>query len=67
MRSPVYQIWGQVALMDKRFRVQVLLSLVIIAFCIINISVGKSEAAYWSTLSGILGYWLPTPSEVKTP
>jgi hypothetical protein len=51
--------------MDKRFRVQVLLSLAITTFCIINISAGKPEAAYWSTLSGILGYWLPTPSEVK--
>jgi hypothetical protein len=26
---------------------------------------GRTEAAYWSTLSGILGYWLPTPTEVS--
>lgn len=49
--------------MDKRFRVQVLLSLIIITFCMVNIMSGKTEAAFWSTLSGILGYWLPSPME----
>jgi len=49
--------------MDKRFRVQVLLSLIIITFCMVNIMSGKTEAAFWSTLSGILGYWLPSPVE----
>jgi len=51
--------------MDKRFRIQVLLSLIIISFCIVSIMSGKTEAAYWSTLSGILGYWLPTPTDTS--
>lgn len=50
--------------MDKRFRIQVIPSLIITSFCIVSISTGRTEAAYWSTLSGILGYWLPTPTEV---
>jgi len=51
--------------MDKRFRMQVILSLIMVSFCIINIMAGRTEAAFWSTLSGILGYWLPTPTEIK--
>jgi F0F1-type ATP synthase assembly protein I len=49
--------------MDKRFRIQVLLSLVIVTFCMVAILSGRTEAAFWSTLSGVLGYWLPTPSD----
>jgi len=51
--------------MDKRFKMQVILSLIIVIFCIVNIMAGRTEAAFWSTLSGILGYWLPTPQEIK--
>jgi hypothetical protein len=49
--------------MDIKFKVQVRLSLLVATFCMVSIFAGKTEAAYWSTLSGILGYWLPTPSE----
>jgi hypothetical protein len=51
--------------MDKRFRIQVILSLIITCFCIVSISAGRAEAAFWSTLSGILGYWLPTPTDTS--
>jgi hypothetical protein len=49
--------------MDIKFKVQVRLSLLVATFCMVSLLGGKTEAAYWSTLSGILGYWLPTPSE----
>jgi len=49
--------------MDKKFWIQALLSLAVAFFCLGNIASGKNEPVFWSTLSGILGYWLPTPSE----
>jgi hypothetical protein len=51
--------------MDVKFKVQVRLSLLVVVFCIVGILSGRTEAAYWSTLSGILGYWLPTPTETS--
>jgi hypothetical protein len=47
----------------RSFKVQVILSLAIATFCMVNIGAGRTEAAFWSTLSGIIGYWLPTPTE----
>jgi len=46
-----------------KFNLQSLLSIMIVLFCCLSISAGKSEPAYWSTLSAIIGYWLPTPTE----
>lgn len=50
---------------NRSFRMQVILSLVIATFCMTCIIGGRTEAAFWSTLSGIMGYWLPAPTEGK--
>jgi hypothetical protein len=49
--------------MDKRFCLQAILSLIVVGFCLDQIKNGNTEGVYWSTVSGILGYWLPSPIE----
>jgi len=46
-----------------KFKMQCFLSSTIVLFCCLSISAGRSEPAYWSTISAIIGYWLPTPTE----
>jgi len=46
---------------DGLFKVQVWLSLLVAGFCMASIGAGRNEAAFWSTLSAIIGYWLPQP------
>ncbi|AFY72966.1 hypothetical protein Syn7502_00834 [Synechococcus sp. PCC 7502] len=42
-------------------RMPVILSLAVCTFCLVMIASGKNEAQYWSTVTGILGYWMPQP------
>ncbi|MEE3719698.1 hypothetical protein V2H45_23430 [Tumidithrix elongata RA019] len=46
-----------------RFWVQTGLSLIVTGFCLFQIAMGKGDGVYWSTVSAILGYWLPAPEE----
>ncbi len=47
--------------MNMKFWIQAILTLTVALFCLSNIASGRNEPVFWSTLSGILGYWLPTP------
>ncbi|OKH36375.1 hypothetical protein NIES2119_17155 [[Phormidium ambiguum] IAM M-71] len=51
-----------------KFGVQVFFSTIVIGLCIFKLctSDAKNEpntALYWGGLTGILGYWLPAPSD----
>lgn len=49
--------------------VQTALSLIVVCFCLYKLAdkaTGPEEKAlFWGGLSGILGYWLPSPSETE--
>ena len=42
-------------------RMPVILSIAIVSFCLVMIATGQEGAQYWSTVTGILGYWMPQP------
>lgn len=51
-----------------RFGVQVFFSTIVIGLCIFKLctSDGKNDqniSIYWGGLTGVLGYWLPAPSD----
>ena len=51
-----------------RFWVQVGLTSTVSAFCITMMAVNGKEGVYLPVLTGIMGYWLPSPdSRVKRP
>ena len=51
-----------------RFWVQVGLTSTVSAFCITMMAVNGKEGIYLPVLTGIMGYWLPSPdSRVKRP
>ena len=47
--------------------VQTILSLLVVCFCLYKLAdkstLPEEKALFWGGLSGILGYWLPSPSE----
>ncbi len=48
-----------------RFGIQFLFSTVMIALCtfqLVNDKDGKNQTLYWSGLSTVLAYWLPSPT-----
>jgi hypothetical protein len=49
-----------------RFVIQVVFSSIILGFCIFQLSNGdrnsKNEALYWSYLTGIVAWWMPSPA-----
>lgn len=50
--------------MDKKFIVQALVSLSVFSLCSFQIiTKPEKEAIYWSGITSILFYWLPSPSE----
>jgi hypothetical protein len=49
-----------------RFAVQVGISGTVMAFTIAMMAIGKSEGVYLPVLTGILGYWLPSPEYSQT-
>jgi hypothetical protein len=51
--------------MDNRFWLQAILSLIVVVFCLDQISKGNTDGVYWATVSAILGYWFPSPIENK--
>jgi hypothetical protein len=59
----IYGFTLYLEIMNKRFLIQAILSLIVISFCLDQIKNGNTEGVYWSTVSGILGYWLPSPME----
>ena len=51
--------------MDKaKFFAQCFVSFVVLAFCMakINNAQGDTLALYWGGITGIVGYWLPSPT-----
>lgn len=43
---------------------QTILSLIVMCFCLYKVAVENTNTAlYWSGVTAILGYWLPSPSE----
>lgn len=47
--------------LKSRFYMQALMSGTVTAFCIIMMAVNGKEGIYLPVLTGILGYWLPSP------
>jgi hypothetical protein len=48
-----------------RFVIQVVFSSIILGFCIFQLSSGdrnKNESLYWSYLTGIVAWWMPSPA-----
>jgi len=48
-----------------RFYAQLFISLVVLIFCMVMVAVeevGCERAVFMSTIAGIVGFWLPTPS-----
>ncbi len=48
-----------------KFWIQVLFSTFMIGFCSFQLardSTKETQAIYWGGLSGVLGYWLPSPA-----
>ena len=48
-----------------KYLVQVLVSMTILIFAIVNISLGKNDAVYWSLITLIVGVFVPSPTLSK--
>lgn len=48
-----------------KFYFQIGLSTALVGFCLYQIDKGSLDPMYWSTIAGIVGYWLPSPQESK--
>jgi hypothetical protein len=59
----IYGFTLYLEIMNKRFFLQAILSTIVISFCLNQINKGNTDGVYWSTVSAILGYWLPSPME----
>lgn len=50
--------------------VQTVLSLAVVSLCLFKLvdknTAAEEKALFWGGLSGILGYWLPSPPESKS-
>lgn len=48
---------------DLKFLFQMLLSLILVGFCIVKLIDDNNDRAalYWGGLTGIIGFWLPSP------
>jgi hypothetical protein len=49
------------SLVTPLFLMQVVMTLSLIYFCMVQISHGGVTPIYWSTVTLLIGYWLPTP------
>lgn len=49
-----------------KFGIQVFFSLIVMGLCVVKLADNKTppeqQALYWGGLTGILGYWLPSPT-----
>jgi hypothetical protein len=50
-----------------KYMVQVLVSMTILVFAIVNISMGRNDAVYWSLITLIVGVFVPSPTLSKQP
>lgn len=54
-----------------RFVFQGAFSTLILIFCLFQLSIsngnGKNDAVYWSSVTGILALWMPSPCSSETP
>ena len=48
-----------------KYMVQVLVSITILIFAIVNISLGKTDSVYWSIITLIIGVFVPAPTLSK--
>lgn len=48
-----------------KYMVQVLVSVTILIFAIVNISLGKTDSVYWSIITLIIGVFVPAPTLTK--
>ncbi len=49
-----------------KFTVQIVFSTFVLGLCSVQLYGGsKNEALYWGGITSIIGYWLPSPTEVK--
>jgi hypothetical protein len=49
------------SLITPLFMMQVIMSISITYFCMHQIALGGVTPIYWSTITLLIGYWLPTP------
>lgn len=52
-------------------RFQAFISLIVIAWCLWQIGIKDKDnrqdmTAYWSTLSSLISYWIPSPSQSQS-
>lgn len=48
-----------------KYMVQVIFSMCILSFAIVNISLGRNDPIYWSMITLIIGVFVPSPTLAK--
>lgn len=63
--SPVQEPFSWRDIHSLKFVIQVVFSSMILGFCIFQLTSGdrnKNESLYWSYLTGIVAWWMPSPA-----